>query len=382
MHVRAGDDGWVFPGCPNLERLVESSSGHLPEPLAQCPCPLEDSVLAFPDDSNQHNRFQDNLAVSPWIDLKAAGLVGAPGKILRTNMYAELPLRNYTFMQVTVQWYPEVCSRTGKLITSSLQSSGWVWATPSYGICTWSDTEDYNIFEFSNVIPPQAEQVRIAFGVLSYCRYFGDCTGVSNSSPWLDSVAFGVYGVPGTPIITALYGEGTPTDNFPENGTLNVAAPARVDAGGDTLSVGGGKGGAEVTIHFRAIPGPGVDAGRFSAWWNRHPESVVEPGFRMARMDTAERGSGGPIVGDWMACYHEEDPNFSGTDRDIDPIDIAPNGGRWRLANDIFRRLFTAGSRLTSSIPPTTSETRVLARSARSGPVLRDGSAAILDDAG
>ena len=73
----------------------------------------------------------------------------------------------------------------------------------------------------------------------------------------------------------------------------------------------------------------------------------VEAEFRTARLDTAEFGGSGPISGNWMTTYHESDPNFWGTDRTLDPTDVTPTGGMWRLDNDIFPDdLFTAGTRL------------------------------------
>ena len=79
--------------------------------MATCPCNLADTVLVLFDDSNGHNLDKDNLAASPWIDLKAEGLDDSPGKILKTNIYADLPLLNYVFVQLYAQWYPEVCQR-------------------------------------------------------------------------------------------------------------------------------------------------------------------------------------------------------------------------------------------------------------------------------
>jgi len=48
-----------------------------------------------------------------------------------------------------------------------------------------------------------------------------------------------------------------------------------------------------------------------------------------------------------MTAYHEADPNFHGTDRDLDAGDVPPGGGGWRLRNDIFPDdLFTPGTRI------------------------------------
>jgi flagellar hook capping protein FlgD len=349
-----GNDGWApsppQPG-PGGDWANLYDLAYLPEPLSMCSCSLQDSVLAFVDANNQHNQFQDNLAISPWIDLKAAGLVGSPGKVIRYSIYAELPLRNWTLVQSRMQWYPDVCAATGKVVVSPLVDAGWYYFFGGVPTCTPAGGGGERLMDLSQVVPPQAEKVRIAIGVVNWCRWFPDCTGVSNTTPWLDNISLGVYGAPGSP--GPFDQAKNLIDNFPQNGTLNLNAPGRVDQywdeGGsaDTLLVRGGLGGCEVYVHFRATPGPGVAMSRFTSWWNRHPASNLEAGFKMARMDTAEWGQYGPTIGLWMACYHEQDPNFSGTDRDIDPTDVAPNGGRWRLANDIFPDdLFTPGSRL------------------------------------
>lgn len=364
------NDGWVL-SAPSPGQGGEWSNlydlGDLPAPLTPCTCALADTVLAFPDDANQHNQFQDNLAGSPWIDLKAAGKNGAPGKILKTNLYTELPLRNYIFVQFNAQWYPEVCLNTGKIYTSPWTSNGFVYYFGGVPQCTAPapvlGEELGTQINFSAFIPAGAEQVRMALGVLSYCRFFANCTQVSNTTPWFDFVGLGVFGTPGAPFIF-VDGIDRPQDNFPENGTLNLSAPGRVDKNdiqgdsqpevgttlGDTLIITGGVGNAEVYVHFRVTPGPGTNATAFNAWWNSHANSNYGPdgtGFKMARCDTAERGNSGPISGNWMTAYHELDPNFSGTDRDIDMSDVAPNGGLWRLANDIFPDdLFTGGTRI------------------------------------
>jgi hypothetical protein len=335
----------------------------LPASLAPCTCALDDTVLAFPDGTNQHNRFTDNLAGSPVIDLKAAGLVGAPGKIIRTNIYAELPLLNYIFTQFNARWYPEVCINTGKLITSPWTSNGFVYYFGGLPQCSPVVVGNRGTqIDFSAVVPTGAEQVQIALGCLSYCRFFANCTQASNTSPHFDYTGLGIYGVPGAPIILVDTID-IPQDNFPENGTLNLNAAGRVDSNniqgdsqpevgttlGDTIVIQGAQGGAAVFVHFRVTPGPSTNAAAFNAWYNSHAASTHADGvgFKVARCDTAERGDSGPISGNWMTAYHEADANFSGTDADIDVGDVAPNGGQWRLANDIFPDdLLTMGSRV------------------------------------
>ena len=358
------EDGWNL-ATPSAGLGGEWSNifslDDLPPSLAPCACALADSVLAFPDQHNQHGNFTDNLAASPWIDLKKYGKVGAVGKIIKTNIYADMPLRNYMFAQFNAQWYPYQCLATGKLATSPWTSNGFVYYFGGVPQCTSTLPGTLGTqIDFSAIIPPGAEQVRIALGVLSYCRFFAECTQESNTSPWFDYAGLGVYGDPGIPFIVAEE-NGRAQDNFPENGTLNYFATARVDCSsiqgasqpevgttlGDTLVVKGAVGNAEVYVHFRAVPGPGAHPSRFQAWFRRHTTSSIEPEFRTARMDTAEFGTSGPLSGNWMTAYHESDPNFWGTDRTTDPNDVTPNGGAWRLDNDIFPDdLFTAGSRI------------------------------------
>ena len=359
-------DGWELaippPGLGGEWSNIYSLND-LPPPLAPCACALSDSVLAFPDVSGfyKHNNYKNNLAASPWIDLKSYDKVGSFGKIIKTNIYADLPLLNYIFAQFNAQWYPEQCLQTGKLVTSPWTSNGFVYYFGGVPQCTsiLPGTLGTQI-DFSAIIPPGAEQVRIALGVLSYCRFFGGCTQVSNTSPWFDNAGLGVYGDPSIPFIVAEE-SGRAQDNFPENGTLNLFATARVDGSsiqgasqpeigttmGDTLVVKGAVGNAEVYVHFRAMPGPGTHPSRLQAWLRQHAISPIDAEFRMARLDTAEFGTSGPINGSWMTAYHESDPNFWGTDRTTDPNDITPTGGAWRLDNDIFPDdLLTAGSRL------------------------------------
>ena len=64
-------------------------------------------------------------------------------------------------------------------------------------------------------------------------------------------------------------------------------------------------------------------------------------------MDSAEVNGGGAHGMAWMTAFHEDDPNFSGTDTALDSGDLDPNGGMTRLANDIFPDdLFTPGTRV------------------------------------
>ena len=359
-NFETGDDGWTLsPPEPGLGGEWSSlySLNDLPPSLASCACALSDSVLAFPDEYSQHNNYTDNLAASPWIDLKAYGKVGSAGKIIKTNIYSDLPLRNYIFAQFNAQWYPEKCPETGKLVTSSWTSNGFVYYYGGVPQCTsvLPGTIGTQI-DFSAVIPPGAEQVRIALGCLSYCRFFAECTQVSNTTPWFDFAGLGVYGKPDDNLIFT-NDAGRAQDSFPEDGTINLGATGRIDCNespfltlGDSLVVRSATVDAEVYVHFRVTPGPGINMTNLNSWYMSHAVSPIDPGYRVARCDSAERGSSGPITGYWMTSYHESDPNFAAhgvNDRTLDASDIAPNGGQWHLSHDIFPdHLMTAGTHI------------------------------------
>jgi len=369
----AGNDGWVLsapvPGLGGDWSDIKSQ-GDLANVLTPCGCNFmkggKDTVMVFEDLSvGGHGLYQDNVAMSPWIDLLAAGRVGAPQKFFRFDGYFELPLLNYIFVQTVAQWYPAVCSITGKYITSPITSDGFVRYFGGVPTCRMyvpgADTAVY--LTFATVIASTAEQVRIGLGTLNYCRFYGNCTGVTNSTPWFDNVRFGAAGIPGAPVIS-LRTIDTPQDSFPENGSLRINAAGRLDCNnikgfatpepfsstGDTLCVNGGAGGSEVYVQFAVDPGPGC-AAAVAAWIAGEPGLVSAGTWRgqnwyYARLDSAEAG-GGPVANKFMTTYIESSASFSGTDADRDPGDLDPNGGQTRLVNDIFPDgLFTPGTRV------------------------------------
>jgi hypothetical protein len=274
----------------------------------------------------------------------------------------DLPLLNYLYTEFFVQWYPYVCPSSGITITSPWVIDG---KTHYYGTpqCTQVGGTPFRT-DFSALMDLGAQQVRIGVGIFSACLFSPVCTGVSNSSPWFDNVKFGVCGTFGggaaAPVLAAQE-TGLPQDAFPEDGTLHLTSPGRVDSGiitsgtesgpytalGDTLTVQGGSGGAEVWVQFSVRPGPGTDPVGLANFLSKVTFQETKSGldWYAARMDTAEVG-GVPSPGTWMTAYHESAPGFAGLDTDLDLSDVGPSGTT-RLANDIFPDdLFTAGTRL------------------------------------
>ena len=150
-----------------------------------------------------HGLYQDNLAGSPWIDLAAAGVAGTPGKFVEFDTYFELPLLNYIFIQTKVKWFPYLCPVTGLPSRVPWSSSGNIiyFFQPSIH-CTIPGDAPYRE-QFGAQIDADAERVRIALGVFNYCRFYANCPGESNSTPWFDNVRFGVFGAPRAPVIVA-----------------------------------------------------------------------------------------------------------------------------------------------------------------------------------
>jgi hypothetical protein len=188
-------------------------------------------VLAFYDiATGGHPLYQDNVAVSPWIDLRAAGKTGLPGRFIELGGYYDLPLTNYVFVQTLAQWYPDTCSVTGAARVSPLTPTPNVYYFA--GVPTCASVAPRRI-DFRDVLPPTAEQVRIAVGVVNYCRYYGNCTHVTNSTPWFDDIRFGV----------------TTTNTI--QSLVDAAAP------GDTVIVGAGtytgNGYRNITFHGKEI---------------------------------------------------------------------------------------------------------------------------------
>jgi len=366
----SGDNGWtLLPPAEGdggeFSNIVPFNPGAVSDP---CGCNLSDSVLVFTDPvSGGHTFLQDNVVASPWIDLVQAGLSGSPGKLFEFHAYLELPLKNYIFVQMSVQWYPAVCQATQAIYTTPLGGTGFVYYFGDVPICR-DDVDPVDI-DFSTVVDIGAEQLRLALGMLNYCQFYGACTGLSNSTPWFDNVRFGVYGSPDAPYLTSSTVD-VPQDAFPASGLLRPDNPGRLDCNnvkgfaspepksdlGDTLIVNGGTGNAEVWVEFSVDPGPGINTSALTSWLTNgyithigsHPNDSGD--WYAARMDTAEQG-GTAVTGTWMTAYHEDNPGgrpaASDVARDSTASEVDPLGHFSRLKNDIFPDdLFTPGTRV------------------------------------
>jgi hypothetical protein len=359
----SGMNGWALEmpttGVGDYSHLEDAAN--LTSPTTFCPCAHSDSVLVFFDENGEHPLDQDNFAVSPWIDLLAGGDAGRPGKLLMFDKYSDTPLANYIFEQYGARYYPYVCPANGQITTSPFDELVFEFFNESTPVC--NPVNAPRVRDYSATIPPGAEQVQLAFGVVSFCSTspFGPvCTGISNTTPWYDNIALGVYGSAVAPtVLTTTFDRFQ--DNFAADGSLNPASTGRIDTNRikngavpapgmilcDTLLARGDGGNTEVRLVFRVRPGPftsGPALALAASRWTAEPGLSGAYGgtWYSARMDTAEQnGAQLMFARQWMSTFHEADPGFQGHDRALDPND--PN----RLANDILPdHIFTPGSRI------------------------------------
>jgi hypothetical protein len=352
-------NGWTqivaTTGVGDFSNIVNRNT-ELPPSIYFCPCGVRDSVLVFHDELDQHPLNQDNIAASPWIDLKRGGDVGRPGKLMLYNVYAEMPLANYVFVQLRARFYPYVCPATGTVIRSPWRDQNTVFYFGETPTCTPLGL--VQLRDYSSVIETPAEQVQVGYGIIQLCATapFGvPCSGTTNTTPWIDNVSLGVYGsatAPNVNILTFDFFQ----DNFAVDGTLNPGSSGRIDTNTlknastpgpgtilrDTMTVRGDGGNTEVRLVFRVRPGPYVNAGVLAGWqakWT--PEPGLGAGWYSARLDTAEQGGIKSSPTSWMTAFHESDPGFIGNDRTPDPNNPS------QLANDILPdNVFTPGSRI------------------------------------
>ncbi len=366
-NFETGDDGWTqfipATGIGDFSHLAWV--GDLPPVQPSfCPCGTRDSVLVFSDMMNQHPLDQDNIAASPWIDLKRGGDAGRPLKLVLYSINLDLPLSQYVFEQVRARYYPAVCAVTGRIITTPWRDQNIVFFPGFSPYCTALGATQLR--DYSAVVEKEAEQVQLGLGMLNLCRTapFGvPCTGQTNTTPWFDNIALGVSGsavAPGLALLTFDRFQ----DAFAADGTLNPSSTGRLDTNTikngsnprpgtilrDTLVARvGSSTNTEVRIYFCVRTGPFTSqlalatqrAGRWTtAPWITPLSGAFGNTWYYARLDTAEQG-GVVSSGNYMSTFHESDPGFQNTDRTPDPQDPS------QLENEILPdRILTPGSRV------------------------------------
>ena len=342
----SGLDGWtpVVPaGVGDFSDLRDVAD--LSPPTSFCDnCGLRDTVLVFFDANETHPAGQENVVVSPIIDLAAGGDTGRSGRLIRYDRWVDVPESNPSYLNlVLVRYYPFVCPYTGQL--------GWSpWIEGSAGPERTRQCGG-RVVDISHLVAPGAERVQLGFGMENSCAPIFPCADLLTATPYFDNLRFAVFGPDEAPMLTT-----SPfarlQDNFATDGTLNPVSTGRVDVNrlhypsgavrlGDTLTVGGDGGNTEVRCVFRVRSGPFTSPTALAPWTGRwSPEPAIGPGWYSVRLDTAEI-AGQVYPSTWMGTFHEDDPGFMGADGTLDPNDSG------HLANEIFPdNVLTPGSRI------------------------------------
>jgi hypothetical protein len=354
-----GENGWLpfvpTTGIGDFSNLAHVGTDLTPPTFVFCRCGARDSVLVFYDPMQEHPLDQDNIAASPWINLKRSGDLGRPGKLFFFSIVNQAPLESYIFYQIRMRWYPSICAATGLVFRTPWRDAPQFFPD-NIPFCTPEGLTQLR--DVSGVIETGAEQIQLAVGLVNLCRTapFGvPCSGVTNTTPWFDNISLGLYGSGAAPNLSILTFDFF-QDNFAADGTLNPASTGRIDTNTlknasapgpgsilrDTLNARGDGGNTEVRLVFRIRPGPFTNSATLAYYQGRWtPEPSLGANWYSARMDTAEQGG---ILGNprsWMTTYHELDPGFQGTDRTADLLDPS------QLENEIIPdHLFTPGSRI------------------------------------
>jgi hypothetical protein len=317
--------GWLkwVAGCGSYAHIRYLPD--LPIALTQDPCvaqlgtqwcEIADSVLVLFDESNPsypHPLCQDNYAKSPVIDFSAHP--GFPGRSLHCERFASLPMGDLIFMYWQARYKP------------GCESGGWgPWVSDNYVYYTAEGTSCRPMdFDLSTFIPPEAEQMQVAWGVLNYCDtdpWGTGCSNVCNATPYYDNCTVGVYGSAVAPYISMReidYWQ----DQFAEDGTLNPTSTADTRIPnylsnlvppifGDSLTCRVAADNMEVRFVFHmAKVGPRQSTTHpfFTTWF----PGVAGGGWKEARMDTTRvtnsAGTGTITVGGrYMCTFHEDDP--------------------------------------------------------------------------
>jgi hypothetical protein len=360
----SGANGWSqyipVTGIGDYTNLV--SRADLPPPAVFCPCAAQDTVLVFYDQTFGHPLDQDNIAMSPWINLKRSGNtqdLGRPLRLMLYSVYAEMPIANYVFVQMRARYYPATCTATGLIYRTPWLDQNIVFYFGETPFCNATGTTQ--IRDYSAVVGSSAEQIQISFGMLNLCSTepFGfPCTGSTNTTPWLDNLGLGIGGPKTAPSLTLLTFDAL-QDAFAQDGTLNPGSTGRFDSNTikdgsnpipnthlrDTLVARAGTStNTEVRMYFKVRRvGPFTDNTAYNTWLARYAGNPTVNGFIGVRMDTAEQG-GTVSAGNYMAAVHESDPSFplyGGNDRTADGMD--PN----QLAKEILPdHVFSPGTRI------------------------------------
>jgi hypothetical protein len=344
-------EGWTFVQPTGLGHFTGIRNvADLPPPETTCPCigpVLQGNVLVQYDQSAgpgdpAHPDGQDAFAMSPYIDLDAAGVGASPVKFVLSDSYQALPLSNAVYYKVQLRQYPVLCEATGATIEAFVAPDPFITYTPNPTCFNEAIWEDFR------TVSPDIDYCWIAIESLSLCSVSTNCVGApgGNTTPWWDNMTLAVTGTPGAPAVASTEIRPFLQDIFAADGSLRPKSSCIMDNSGDaqfgttasdadledtmyvTAAHVPNNGGVQVNLHFRYTKGPGTTAAH--AFFTRYPTQNT---WYEARCDS---GRSGPVITEisdtWCSEYHESSAYFAGENADANEI--------------IPDRLFTPGSKI------------------------------------
>lgn len=272
-----GSEGWTFVQKVPVGDFVDVTPlDALPEPAVPCSgTVLQGNALTLFDRSAGpgdplHPVKQKAMAVSPRIDLAAAGVGDYPTKFLVTDVYADLPVANGVYMAPRLRIYPYVCPATGELIEKDVAAS------PALIVTVGPVCADEKVLADFSAVAADIEHCYVELEVLELCSTSEGCTTPGgNTTPWFDNVRLAVTQAP---LAVGPGGEGLPAipelvvrpNPFHPATTLEYSVPS---AGAVTLRIYDTRGAFVRTIVNDAAP-----AGRYQATWNGRDDQGREVG--------------------------------------------------------------------------------------------------------
>lgn len=351
-----GDEGFSFAHCPGVGDFVDIHPLDDYTLLEPCDCGLDGWILAYHDENFEHPGDSDgsgtgqaNVAVSPIVDRSDHPAPDFNDIFYEADLYAWLPLNNGVLYRPGAQYYPWTCTESGFTGWSPRigQDTWWYWGDP---IC-YKNRNNFTV----DGVPGNADLYRVMLEVLSCCYCFGigdDCTGVTNETPLLDNIRFGLSGMRDVPVITLdTWGL---QDGFSSFGRLDPSHTGRsddaiVDAGSeppfvlaDSLGIAGPVVSGdtdpwEAYLWFRIHrKGPRQDEIPAYAAWKARLAGDVETDFVSVRMDSSQLGSN-VFPNKYCSFAHPSDPFYAGDPEADERSDL----------NEILPDLvFTSGTRI------------------------------------
>jgi hypothetical protein len=168
-----------------------------------CVCVLEDNVLEFHNEIQQHTTEQYECAESPIIDRSA--YLTYNRVMVEFDQYADMPQANGVFMRIGWRYYPY----ENPYVPGMIMWSGRV------GVDFWSrfsstECQSWRSIGTNNGLPQGAEKIKLLYEIQASCEKFGltgtNCSGFSNFTPIIDNLSVRCTGYVAAPPVAYAVG--------------------------------------------------------------------------------------------------------------------------------------------------------------------------------